>query len=67
MQSSNILQSMYDDKTQLLHVQFWNFAIYRYHNVPPAVVDSFFQTSSPKSFLDDKIKGRYPCVSVKRN
>ena len=64
VESSNIAEFGYKADTKQLYVRFVNGGLYRYNDVPQAVVTEFAQSNSKGIFLSSKIKTIYTCTKV---
>lgn len=57
--SSKIRSVGYDEKSQVLEIEFSNGQVYQYVKVYPEVYRRFMAAPSPTSFYDDKIAEEY--------
>jgi len=57
--SSKIRSVGYDEKSQVLEVEFSNGQVYQYVKVYPEVYRRFMAAPNPASFYDDKIAEEY--------
>jgi len=57
--SSKIRSVGYDEKSQVLEVEFSNRQVYQYVKVYPEVYRRFMAAPNPASFYDDKIAEEY--------
>ena len=58
--SSNIASIGYDEVTQVLEIEFSNFSVYQYFNVPAPTYEALMSAPSHGSFLAVYVKGRFP-------
>lgn len=49
----------YDSDTRCLWLQFRDHAVYRYDDVPPAVVEGLIEAASKGSYFHRHIRGRF--------
>ena len=59
VQSSNIRSIGYDEKSQLLEVEFKNGRIYHYYDVPHQEYNGLMNASSHGRYLASEIIGKY--------
>lgn len=59
-ESSALSQTMYDDATQCLQVEFRDGTICKYSGVPSQVYAGLLQAESKGRFLNAAIRGRFP-------
>jgi hypothetical protein len=57
--SSKICAVGYDEKSQVLEIEFSNGQVYQYVKVYPEVYRRFMAAPNPTSFYDDKIAEEY--------
>jgi len=62
--SSKIRSVGYDEKSQVLEVEFSDGRVLAYHGVSPEVHRQFMAAPSPVSFFEDKIDENYPSRRV---
>ena len=62
--SSKIRAVGYDEKSQVLEIEFSNGQIYQYVKVYPEVYRRFMAAPNPTSFFDDKIAEEYTAKRV---
>lgn len=62
--SSNIARYRYDEKANVLTVEFKNGETYNYYDVPPMAYEQMIIASSKGKFLAQKIKGAYRYARV---
>ncbi len=62
--SSNIASIGYDDKTQILEVEFIKGSQYQYFDVPQVVYNEFISADSKGKYLAAHIKGNYRYARV---
>jgi len=63
--SSTIHSIGYDEKSQILEVEFKSGGIYQYLNVPKSVFDRFMASPSKGKYLAQFIKDRYRTVKIR--
>jgi KTSC domain-containing protein len=61
LSSSVIKEAGYDAKRRKLYIKFPGGEIYDFCNVPQAIFDNLLKASSPGTYYDKNIRGRYPC------
>lgn len=61
VQSSNVESVGYDEKNQVIHVQFITGSLYGYENVPKEVYDNLLAAPSIGAFIHREMKGVYTC------
>ncbi|QST02657.1 KTSC domain-containing protein (plasmid) [Pontibacillus sp. ALD_SL1] len=55
----------YDEETKELQIEFHSgYHVYRYHDIPKDVVESFLREGSHGAFFNKKIRNRYTCEKV---
>lgn len=57
--SSNIAAVGYDADTQTLAVEFRSGGTYEFYDVPEAVYQGLLSASSPGSYFQNEVRGRY--------
>jgi len=57
--SSKIRSVGYDEKTQILEIEFTNGQVYQYPKVYPEVYRRFMAAPNPTTFYDDRIAEDY--------
>ena len=62
--SSNIFEAGYDEKEQLMEVDFINGGIYRYTNVPKSVWEAFLAANTPGEYFYHFIRSSYPYYQI---
>lgn len=55
----------YEEKQNMLQVEFIEGGIYQYSNVPKYVFEDFLNAESHGCYLEQHIKGRYPYRKVR--
>lgn len=63
--SSEIEWIGYEDKRNMLQVEFLSGSIYQYDQVPKPVFESFLSAPSHGRFFENQIKGRYQTRRVR--
>lgn len=58
-ESSNIANFGYDEKRQVLRVEFRNGSVYEYFDIPSQVFQEMERAGSKGSYLAQNIKGRF--------
>ena len=64
VESSNIKAIGYDSNTNILEVEFKDFSIYHYMNVPANVYQSFLNASSVGKYFHQYIKSSYSFIKI---
>lgn len=59
LNSSAILGADYDFWSQVLTIQFTSGGVYDFHGVPVAVFHGLISASSPGTYYNHHIRGRY--------
>jgi hypothetical protein len=62
--SSNILSIGYDQKSQVLEVEFNNGCIYQYSGVPERIYNGLISAASHGTYLNQNIKNCYSCRRI---
>lgn len=63
--SSSLIKSIgFDDKKNLLEIEFKKEKIYRYFNFSKRTYDAFMKTDSFGKFFNKNIKGKYDYVII---
>ncbi len=62
--SSNVRAVRYDQAEQQLTVAFLSGGVYRYRDVPRSLFDSLLAADSIGAFLNQNVKGVFPCERV---
>ena len=62
--STNIQSVGFDEKAELLEVQFKNLKVYQYKQVPKSLYDAMLQAKSKGSFLRNYVIPHYTAVKV---
>jgi hypothetical protein len=57
--SSNIQSIGYDDKTQILEIEFHSDGIYQYYSVPKSTFEELMNASSHGKYFHRHIKGAF--------
>lgn len=59
VQSSNIKSIGYDSNTSTLEIEFLDYSVYQYFDVPQYIYDSLMNANSHGSYLARYIKGHF--------
>lgn len=59
VQSSNIVSVGYDKSSQTLEVEFKDYEVYRYYNVPESTYLNMINAVSVGKYLNEYIKDKY--------
>ena len=62
--SSNLVSVGYDEKTQVLEVEFKPSSLYQYTGVPKRVYDEMTRAESPGKFFHAHVRGQYATKKV---
>lgn len=63
--SSNLKSIGYDEKNQILEVEFRNATIYQYKDVPVTVLDELMTAESKGKYFHDKIRERFEFTKIR--
>jgi effector-binding domain-containing protein len=62
--STNVRSVGYDSNSQTLEVEFNSGTVYQYAGVPEGEHDGLMRAQSKGTYLNTRIKGRYPYVRL---
>lgn len=62
--SSNVKSVGYDEKNELLEIEFNSGGIYLYSGVPKQVYHDLMNASSHGKFVHQQIRGKYPYTRI---
>jgi KTSC domain len=62
--SSNLVSVGYDERSEILEVEFKGGRVYQYMNVPQIVYDQLMSASSQGSYFNANIRNNYAAVPV---
>lgn len=65
VESTNIKSVGYDEKDEILEVEFRSGGIYHYVGVPPLVYEGMLAARSKSRYFGDLIRLRYPYEKVR--
>lgn len=64
VQSSNISSIWYNEETETLEIEFLNWSVYEYKNVPLVVYEALMSAPSHGVYLNAYIKNVYPYEQI---
>jgi len=66
MESTTMRSAGYDQKDQILEVEFQSGMIYQYLDIPPAIYKEFLESVSKGRYFNSEIRDTYEFVRVDR-